>query len=124
MNKSESIRTTCHLLYSRLPTEPCNAGATYQSLMNYIFADAIEVYVDVYLDDIIIYSDTIEEHVEHVRKVFDVLCRKKLYLGADKMQFFAREMGILGHVIDDNGIMMDKNKVDTIRNWPTPTNKG
>lgn len=57
----------------------CNAPATYQSSMNYLFSDFIGVFMDVYLDDIIIYSNTLEEHVGHVKKIIDVLKRKTLY---------------------------------------------
>ena len=85
----------------------CNAGATYQTLMNHIFASYLGVFVYVYLDNIIIFSDTIEDHIKHVRIVFDILRKEKLYLGPSKMQFFAEELKILGHVIDDKGISMD-----------------
>ncbi|KAJ3474431.1 hypothetical protein NLI96_g12462 [Meripilus lineatus] len=101
----------------------CNGPATYQTLMNHIFAPYIGVFMDVYLDDIIIYSNTIEEHMKHIRTVFDVLRWEKLYLGADKMQFFARKLKILGHIIDKEGIAMDPHKVDKIANWKVPTNK-
>ena len=112
----------------------CNAGATYQTLMNHIFASYLGVFVYVYLDDIIIFSDSIEEHVNHVRIMFDILRKEKLYLGPSKMQFFAEELKILGHVIDDKGISMDPHKVDKgismdphkvdkVLNWKAPTNK-
>ena len=101
----------------------CNAGATYQTLMNHIFASHIGVFVYVYLDDIIIFSDSIKEHVDHVRTVFDILRKEKLYLGPNKMQFFADELKILGHIIDDKGISMDPHKVDKVLNWKVPTNK-
>ena len=101
----------------------CNAGATYQTLMNHIFSSHIGVFVYVYLDDIIIFSDTIEDHVKHIRTVFDILRKEKLYLGPSKMQFFAEELRILGHVIDDKGISMDPHKVDKVLNWKAPTNK-
>ncbi|KAJ3473550.1 hypothetical protein NLI96_g12945 [Meripilus lineatus] len=101
----------------------CNGPAAYQMLMNHIFAPYIGVFMDVYLDDIIVYSDTIEDHMKHVRLVFDVLRREKLYLGADKMQFFAKKLKILGHIIDEGGIAMDPHKVDKIANWKVPTNK-
>ena len=81
------------------------------------------MFVYVYLDDIIIFSDSIEEHMKHLRVVFDILREQKLYLGASKMQFFAKELKILGHVIDDNGISMDPHKVDKVVNWKAPTNK-
>jgi hypothetical protein len=101
----------------------CNAGATYQTLMNHIFASHLGVFVYVYLDDIIIFSDSIKDHVKHVRIVFDILRKQKLYLGPSKMQFFAEELRILGHVIDDKGISMDPHKVDKVLNWKAPTNK-
>ena len=101
----------------------CNAGATYQTLMNHIFASYIGVFVYVYLDDIIIFSDSIKEHVDHIRIVFDILRKEKLYLGPSKMQFFAEELRILGHVVDDKGISMDPHKVDKVLNWKTPSNK-
>ena len=55
--------------------------------------------------------------------IFEVLCRKKLYLGPNKMQFFVEELKILGHVIDAKGIRMDPHKVDKVTNWKTLTNK-
>jgi hypothetical protein len=62
----------------------CNAPATYQTLMNYLFGDYIGRFMDVYLDDIIIYSNSLEEHIVHVKKVIDVLQQEKLYLSAHK----------------------------------------
>ena len=101
----------------------CNALATYQSLMNHIFLDFIGVFMDVYLDDIVIYSDSPEEHVKHVKQVIDQLHDNKFFLSSYKLQFFKDKLNILGHVIDADGIQMDPAKVDTIVNWKTPTNK-
>ena len=101
----------------------CNGPASYQTLMNYVFAPYIGVFMDVYLDDIVIYSDSITAHVDHIRLVFEVLRREKPYLGADKMNFFSTTLRILGHVIDEHGIIMDPHKVDKVSNWKQPTNK-
>ena len=101
----------------------CNAGATYQTLMNHIFASHIRVFMYVYLDDIIIFLDSVEKHIKHVKTVFNILRREGLFLSPNKMQFFANELRILGHVIDDKGIRMDPHKVDKVVNWKTPTNK-
>lgn len=101
----------------------CNAGATYQSLMNHIFGPYIGTFMDVYLDDIVIYSDSTESHVKHVKLVIDTLRENNFYLGADKLQFFKAELNILGHIIDDAGIRLDPHKVDKIVNWKTPTSK-
>jgi hypothetical protein len=102
----------------------CNAGATFQALMNHIFAPYIGIFMDVYLDDIVIYSDTLEEHVWHVKTVLDVLRREELYLSEHKLQLFVDRLKILGHIVDDHGIAMDPDKVDRVANWKVPTNAG
>ncbi|QRV80827.1 Transposon Ty3-G Gag-Pol polyprotein [Ceratobasidium sp. AG-Ba] len=101
----------------------CNACATYQTLVCHIFSAYIGVFMFVYLDDLIIFSNTIEEHVKHIRLVFDVLRKQKLFLSPNKMQFFASELAILGHIIDSKGIRMDPHKFDSIMNWKVPTSK-
>ena len=58
----------------------CNAPATYQALMNHLFSSYIGRFMDIYLDDIVIYSDSLEDHVRHVRLILDILKREKLYL--------------------------------------------
>ena len=74
----------------------CNAVATYQGLMNHIFSPFIGVFMDVYLDDILIYSDTVEDHVRHVKQVINILKREKLYLSESKLHFLAPELKVLG----------------------------
>ena len=90
----------------------CNVPATYQALMNHIFGEHIGIFMDVYLDDMIIYSDTLEEHVKHVSIVLQILKKEKLYLSETKLCFLCKEVKILGHVITDDGIQMDPEKVD------------
>ena len=82
----------------------CNAGATYQLLMNHIFASYIGNFMYIYLDDIVIYSKMPEEHVRHVKLVIDTLRANKFYLSKHKLQFFMYELSILGHVIYHEGI--------------------
>ncbi|TFY69679.1 hypothetical protein EVJ58_g270 [Rhodofomes roseus] len=101
----------------------CNAVATYQSLMNHIFGSYIGDFMDVYLDDIIIYSNTVEDHLRHVQLVIDALRAEKFYLSADKQKYFCRDAKILGRIVDDFGIRMDPEKVDSILTWKIPTNK-
>lgn len=101
----------------------CNAPATYQALMNHIFSAYIGRFMDVYLDDVIIYSDTLKDHIEHIKLIIDVLRREKLYLGEDKLQFLCKEMKVLGRIVDDDGIRMDPDKVDALSKWKTPTNR-
>lgn len=90
--------------------------------MNHIFGEHIESFMDVYLDDIIIYLDTLEDHIRHVKTVLEILTREKLYLSEKKLQFLCKEVKILGRIVTDDGIKMDPEKVDRILNWKPPTN--
>ena len=101
----------------------CNAPATYQALMNFLFSAYIGRFLDIYLDDIVIYSDSLEEHEAHVRLVLDILKREKLYLSRSKLHFIQPVLKLLGRVIDDEGIQMDQDKVDSVLNWKVPTNR-
>ena len=100
----------------------CNTPATFQRLITSIFRDVIGLYVHVYLDDIFIYLDSIEEHEGHLKTVFERLRDNQLYLKWKKCQLYAKEIECLGHMIDDNGIHTDTDKMDKIRNWKTPRN--
>ena len=82
--------------------------------MNYIFVSYLGVFVYIYLDDSIIFLASIKYHINHIRIVFDILRKEKLYLSLLKMQFFAEELKILGYIINDNGIRMDTHKVDKV----------
>ena len=101
----------------------CNAPATYQALMNHLFSSSIGRFMDIYLDDIVIYSDTLKNHVEHVKSVLDILIREKLYLSRSKLRFIAMELKILGRIIDNDGIRMDTEKVNSVLKWKVPTNR-
>lgn len=100
----------------------CNVPASWQALMNHIFSPYIGIFMDMYLDDIVIYSDTIEDHIKHIQIIFDVLHHEKLYLSEKKLHLFADELRILGHIVDHHGIRMDPSKVDKVVNWKVPTN--
>jgi Reverse transcriptase (RNA-dependent DNA polymerase) len=102
--------------------EDCNAPATNQALMNHLFLSFINCFMDVYLDDIVVHSSLLREHVEHVKLVLGILEREKLYLSKEKLRFLTKELQILGRIIDNHGIWMDPNKVDTVIKWKTPTN--
>ncbi|THH28476.1 hypothetical protein EUX98_g5724 [Antrodiella citrinella] len=101
----------------------CNAVATYQTLMNHIFGPYIGRFMDVYLDDIVIYSDTLEEHIQHVKIILDILKKEQLYLSATKLKFLASEVKVLGRIVDGQDIRMDPDKVDSVLNWKVPTSK-
>lgn len=101
----------------------CNAVATFQTIMVSLFSPWIGKWIDIYLDDIVIYSDSIDEHVKHCKLVIDILRREQFFLNKDKIHILCEEMKLLGRVIDNKGIRMDPDKVDALTKWKTPTNR-
>ena len=101
----------------------CNVLVTYQSLMNHVFSLYLGRFLDFYLDDIIIYSDTLDDHVRHCKLVLDVLLQEKLYLSRNKIRFLASKLKLLGWIIGDEGIQMVPDKVDSVMSWKVPTNR-
>jgi reverse transcriptase-like protein/aspartyl protease/zinc knuckle protein len=101
----------------------CNGPATHQSLMNYIFSPYLGRFLDVYLDDVIVYSDTLAEHIKHCKIAMNILRWEKLYLSKKKLNFLAESLKLLGRIIDSGGIRMDPEKVDSVLAWKTPTNR-
>ncbi|KAJ3556748.1 hypothetical protein NP233_g11909 [Leucocoprinus birnbaumii] len=101
----------------------CNASATFQMVMTRIFAPYIGDFLDVYLDDIILYSNSLEEHTRHVKLVIDILEKEKFYVSEHKLHFLEKELRILGRTVSDEGIRMDSDKVDALCRWKVPTNR-
>ena len=91
-------------------------------MINEALGDAINNYAQAFVDDIIIYSDTLEEHLKHIEKVFEKLKRANLKLKLCKCIFASTEITFLGHVITHNSIHIDQNKVLAIKNAPVPRN--
>jgi transposase InsO family protein len=100
-----------------------NGVATFMAVMTDLFLPYLGVWMDVYLDDIIVYSDTLEEHVQRVKFIMDTLRKARFYLAADKLHFLPKELKLLGHVITDDGIKLDPYKVDSVVAWKTPTSR-
>ena len=105
-----------------LPMGLCNAPATFMRLMHHVFADEIaEGFVLVYLDDILIFSKTLEEHERHVQRVFDKLRTARLYAKAIKCNLFQAEVNFLGHRLGRDTIGTAADKVAAVAKWPQPT---
>ena len=101
-----------------MPFGLTNAPATFQRLMNNVFSDLLDICVLVYLDNILIYSDTLEEHRHHIREVLLQLWNNKLYTRGDKCSFHEDTVEYLGFVLSPNSLSMDPGKVSTILEWP------
>ncbi|MBW0577198.1 hypothetical protein O181_116913 [Austropuccinia psidii MF-1] len=105
-----------------MPFGLTNAPASFQNLVNDIFADFLDVFVVVYLDDIMVFSSSEEEHVKHVASVLQILRDKNLFAKASKCVFHASSVEYLGYVVSSDGLKMDSSKVQQILNWPQPKN--
>ncbi|KAF8747242.1 hypothetical protein RHS01_11373 [Rhizoctonia solani] len=99
-----------------------NAPAVFMRFMNDIFHDLLDISVVVYLDDILIFSNSREEHVEHVKEVLSHLLKHNLFCNPAKCYFFVTEVTYIGLVITPEGISMEKDKVQAIMDWPEPQN--
>ena len=104
-----------------MPFELCNALATFQRLMNFVLQKHLREFVMVYLDDIFVYSQTYEEHVQHIEWVLTKLEEANLKLKLEKCEFAKREIKVLGHRVDAEGTRPDPGKVEAILKQPRPT---
>ena len=105
---------------NRMPFGLCNAPATFQRLMERAMGDINLRDCLIYLDDIIIFSDTFENHLERLEAVFQRLHKYNLKLKASKCEFFRSEVTYLGHVVSQAGIKTDPEKIRVLKDWPVP----
>jgi hypothetical protein len=105
-----------------MPFGLTSAPATFVTMMNDIFQDVLDQYVVVFIDDILVYSRTMEEHRAHVGMVLERLRQHKLYAKQSKCEFAKRSIEFLGHFVSEEGIQVDPQKVRTIIEWPIPNN--
>ncbi|MBW0527252.1 hypothetical protein O181_066967, partial [Austropuccinia psidii MF-1] len=108
--------------YLVMPFGLTNAPASFQNLVNDIFADFLDVFVVVYLDDIMVFSSSEEEHVKHVASVLQGLRDNNLFAKASKCVFHPSSVEYLGYFSSSDGVKMDSSKVQQILNWPQPKN--
>jgi hypothetical protein len=98
-----------------------NAPAFFMNLMNSVFMDYLDKFVVVFIDDILIFSQSEEEHVNHLKMVLQRLREHQLYAKLSKCEFWINEVLFLGHIINKDGLAVDPKKVADILNWKAPT---
>uniref|UniRef100_A0A3Q7EX39 CCHC-type domain-containing protein n=1 Tax=Solanum lycopersicum TaxID=4081 RepID=A0A3Q7EX39_SOLLC len=118
-------KTSCVTRYGAfdwlvMPFELTNASTTFCTLMNKLFHSYLDYFVVIYLDDIVVYSNNMEDHVEHLCEVFKVLRDNELYVKREKCSFAQPTVHFLGHTISHGEIRMDSDKIDAIKNWEAP----
>jgi hypothetical protein len=97
-----------------------NAPASFQEFINDTLRPFLDKFCTAFLDDILIYSDNLKEHMEHVTAVMTALKEAALYLKAEKCEFHKEEVMYLGLIVGVNGIRMDPEKVQAVENWEAP----
>ena len=124
--KDEDIQKTAfrmhygHYEYLVMSFGVTNAPGVFMEYMNRIFHTYLDRFMVVFIDDILIYSKSEEEHAGHLRIVLQVLKEKKLYAKLSKCEFWLKDVSFLGHVISSSGIVVDPSKVDDVLQWETP----
>ena len=97
-----------------------NAPAAFMDLMNRVFEDFLDKFIIVFIDDILIYSKTREEHARHLELALERLREKHLYAKLSKCEFWLDQVVFLGHVVSGMGIMVDPAKVEAVKQWNQP----
>ncbi|GJW89545.1 putative nucleotidyltransferase, ribonuclease H [Tanacetum coccineum] len=110
-----------HYEFLVMPFGLTNAPAVFMDLMNRVFHEFLDKFVIVFIDDILVFSKSKEEHKEHLRTVLQILRQEKLYAKFSKCEFWLSKVAFLGHIVLAEGITMDPAKVEAITKWPRPT---
>nr|GFA26190.1 retrotransposon protein, putative, Ty3-gypsy subclass [Tanacetum cinerariifolium] len=110
-----------HYEFLVMPFGLTNAPAIFIDLMNRIFHDFLDKFIIVFIDDILVFSKSKEEHEDHLRTVLQTLRQEKLYAKFSKCEFWLSSVAFLGHIVSAEGITMDPAKIEAITKWPRPT---
>ena len=126
ISESDIMKTAFRTWYGHyefvvMPFGLTNAPAAFMRLMNDLFRDYLDKFVIIFIDDILIYSKSKDEHAEHIQKVLERLRSHKLSAKFSKCSFWKREIGFLGHRVSKKSVAVDPEKVEVVKDWPRPT---
>ena len=105
-----------------MPFGLINASATFMDLMNRVFRPYLDQFVEIFIDDILVYSKDAQEHKQHLKIVLQILREKKLFAKLSKCDFWLKEVSFLGHIVYAKGIRVDHANIEAIVNWKLPRN--
>ena len=109
-----------HFKFTVMPFGLTNALAAFMDLMNRVFQPYLDQFVVVFVDDILIYSQSEVEHEDHLRIVPQLLRDHQLYAKFSKCKFWLTKMGVLGHVVSASGVSVNPGKVEVVMSWERP----
>uniref|UniRef100_A0A3B1ID85 Gypsy retrotransposon integrase-like protein 1 n=1 Tax=Astyanax mexicanus TaxID=7994 RepID=A0A3B1ID85_ASTMX len=118
--KTAFVTTRGHYEYLVMPYGLSCSPSVFQAFMNEVFRDMIDRWVIIFMDDILVYSPSLEDHVNQVRAVLRRLLDHQLYVKAEKCEFHVQELSFLGYTIRPGGVSMNSDKVKAVVDWPRP----
>ncbi len=118
--KTAFSTTSGHYEYLVMPFGLSNSPSVFQAYINDVFRDMLNRWVIVYIDDILVFSDSLDNHIQHVRAVLQRLIEQQLYAKMEKCEFHQTQISFLGYIISSEGVAMDDKKVQSVLNWPQP----
>ncbi|KAI2665727.1 Transposon Tf2-9 polyprotein [Labeo rohita] len=111
---------TGHFEYRVMPLGLVNAPAVFQAFINDVLRDTLNKFVFVYLDDILVFSSSYQEHVQHVRQVLQRLLQNRLFIKLEKSEFHVARVSFLRFIVSKGSLQMDPSKVRAVLDWPQP----
>ena len=109
-----------HYYWHVLPFGLTNASSGYQHRINTVLAKFLDIFVVVYLDDVMIFLQTLEEHVDHVKQVLDALNEAGMIINLSKCKFFATDVRFLSHIVSADGVRPDLRNIQNVLDWLVP----